>query len=281
MELKEYLDELNKLNEAKDDYEYDKKNISFTEYDDDLEYAYSEWAVVKSKTVEDEDGEETKLVWYYRTGDPLHLFMLGDPETTEPNEGEAEFTTESITEARRFFKDYDDYVEESLTEDIDDEEKDYIISLIIKHDVECKFIVRDSHREYDLGKYGIEYHWDEDNLSDFDTEYQFEIEQNYLFDSLENSIKDDIDYINKKLNINITDIETDSHSRDNWDSSEIWIYAEATKKPDIEECKRVFEKYVNVELTGAIDDEYYDDEYYDEATYNFTVELQRIEIEEN
>ena len=108
MELKEYLDELNKLNEAQEDIEEDEKeNISFTEYDDDLEYADSRWSVVKSKTVEDADGEKTKLVWYYRDGDPLHIFMLGDPETVFPDEDEAEYQTKSVVKAREYFDNYD------------------------------------------------------------------------------------------------------------------------------------------------------------------------------
>lgn len=267
MELKEYLDELNKLNEAQDDYEYDKKNISFTKYDNDLEYAYSKWAVVKSKTVEDKDGEKTKLVWYYRTDDPLHLFMLGDPETTEPNEDDAEFTTESITEARRFFKDYGEHVEESLKEDIEDEDDEYYYKVNIDVDIngEASLI------EPDNGEYVKD-------INDFD----FVVEE-ILEEYVENVIYDinkDKDYISKQIGTKLYDTVSNSYEYGEAQKNYSFYKGEYSKYPltiNISFAKRINEtkleeilkKYINFDWDSELDPDDYGDVYGDEFTPYF------------
>lgn len=83
---------------------------SYDGYNDDDEN--SEWIEVSSKLVYDSDGMLTDYTWYRNQSGDKHIFMFGDKELYEPDEGYADWECDSAEEAQEWFDSYTGFDED-------------------------------------------------------------------------------------------------------------------------------------------------------------------------
>lgn len=86
---------------------------------------FEQYTYVKSKTVYDYDGFTTEYTMYYDEVNDKYVFVFGDSDFYNPNDGYEEFDWECDTEQEadewfENYKGYEDDLDESLKEDIED-----------------------------------------------------------------------------------------------------------------------------------------------------------------
>lgn len=136
------LDTKKKLSEAIYNNKSPKEILMILNEDWDDEE--SEWTEMDSKSVRDSDGFLTDYTWYWRAnnGKDQHVFVFGDSDLYRPEDGYFDWECDSLEEAQDWFDGYtgpgddeDDWMDESLKEEIDDDVKENISKVNRKEDI--------------------------------------------------------------------------------------------------------------------------------------------------
>ena len=112
---------------------FDKYDAGFDEPDPELDGYYNEYSryeKVKGKSVTDSEGFITEYTMYYDTDEDKYVFVFGDSDLYNPNEGFDEFDWECETEeeAEDWYNDYnglEDDLDESFKLSINEVEQKY------------------------------------------------------------------------------------------------------------------------------------------------------------
>ena len=110
-----------------------------------LDNDFESYTFVKSKTVYDSDGWTTEYTMYYDEVNDRYVFVLGDSDYYNPNDGYEEFDWEcdSEREANDWFNNYngfEDDLDESLKEDVSDLSTNELVNSIKDMLSKIKFI---------------------------------------------------------------------------------------------------------------------------------------------